>query len=240
MIEKVKKYLGYIIAFLLLLFIAVTCINRTANKYIGEGNIYEKQLKNKVILLKKDSIRAATIVDSLHKTNKERESLILNLKKKNTDLEIKVSAVYKKKEQTLKKVKSFTNKQNADFIASSFNKPESITYDSTGVTLKDDLPNQVVKVIIEKEACEEEAVYNKQMLSNAEKEKDILNENLESKDEEIKVINAFSKEQSSTLEASQLANESFKKQNRTLRTGRTIERVLVVAGVITTILILKK
>ncbi len=239
MIEVIKKYAGYVIAFLLLLLIAKNCINSTANKYIGEGNVYEEQLENRVKILKQDSIKAFKTVDSLHQYNKKKDSIISGLKKKNTDLEKKIIVVKKDKDKAVDKSKSFTYKQSADYIAAKYKKPEAVSYDSTGVKLEKDIPNQVVKTIIEKDACEQEAFLSKEILANSESEKKILEEKVINKDKEVKAISDYSKSQNYTLEASQAANESYKKQNKTLRTVRTIDRTIIIVGIIAGLFILK-
>lgn len=237
--EIVMKYTQYLIALALILFFVARCVNGATDKYIGEGNVYEKQLKNRVEILKQKEAKSKKTIDSLHAFNAEKDSIILGLKKKNEKLVAKVVYIGKTKDAAINKVASFTHKQSADFIAEKLDAKTSVVADSSGVVLKDDAPNKVAKVIVEKEACEEEAAVTKQIIANSEAEKEELNKKLDNKDKEIQTVVDLNKEKDLTLEASRQANESFTKQNKTLRTVRTIDRIIIIGGIITGFFILK-
>lgn len=226
--EIVVKYTKYILALAVILFFVLKCVNSTADKYTGEGNVYEKQLKNRVEILKKKAEAAKKEIDSLHSYNKERDSIILGLKKSNDKLIEKIAYIGKAKDSAIKKAASFSHKESAYFIGQKLNIPNSVSADSSGVILKNDAPNKVAEVIIEKEACEEENIFTKQLISNSELEKVELNKKLVSKDKEIQTINDLSKEKDLTLEAANQNIDSFKKQIKTLKTSRTIERIIIV------------
>lgn len=237
--EIIIKYTKYILALALILFFVLKCVNSTADKYTGEGNVYEKQLENRVKILKQKELKSKKVIDSLHSYNKERDSIIIGLKIEKDKLVEKVAYIGKAKEVAVVKVSSFTHKQSADFIAEKLNAKNSISSDSSGVILKNDAPNKVAKVIVEKEACEDEAAVSKEILAKTEAENLQLNQKLESKDKEITSINDLSKEKDLTLEAANQNTESFKKQIKTLKTVRTIDRIIIVGGIITGFFILK-
>lgn len=237
--ESIKKYLWYIVAIGILLTVATTCINSAADKVAGEREVYEKQLERKMDALKIERERSNKLVDSLHQEGKKKDLAILQLRKSKDSLSSKLVEVRKQKDKEITKVKNFTYKESAEFIGTALHEPESASFDDKGVKLEGGLPNKVAETIVENDFLEKEVILTEQKLDNTEKQVSILEDKVKDKDKELESINSLSQKKDEALEASKAVNDSFKKENKKLKLGRVVDKVLIVAAFIGGILIAK-
>lgn len=235
--EIIKKWTGYIVAVVLLLILASTCINTAGDSIAGEQNIYDKQLKNRVEILVTAKNKTDKVVDSLEHENQKKDKELAKLKKEKTTTNKKIADLEKDKQNTLIKVASNTYKQSAEFIGKTYDDKKAVTYTDKGVDLTGTVPNKVVATIVEKEFLEKKLVLTEKNVSDTEKEVAALEGKVKNKDTEIESLNTLSKEKDLTLEASKNFNEATKKENKNLKTGRFINRILIVAAFVGGILI---
>jgi hypothetical protein len=80
MIEVVKRWAVYLVAFLVVLLVVVTCVNKTGDTLKGEQNVYQKQLERKVKSLELIKRNTAKYIDSLKKEDKKKDKVIFKLK----------------------------------------------------------------------------------------------------------------------------------------------------------------
>lgn len=230
--ETIKKYLPYIICIGLLIALLNTCTNQYPE--IGET---EKKLHQDLEQLNSAKIKTERIKDSLHKENQKKDKIIADLKARNTVIDSKIVVAEKDKKQILKKVDKFTYKEDAEYIAKQFNSEQSVNYDSKGVTVKDSVPKQIVRTIVELDFLRQKDTLTQQKIVNLEDGVKLLQDKVKNKDLEIKTISDLSLEKDTTLTAYQDLNKSLKKENRKLK---LVDRVLMgVAAVIAVIVIVK-
>lgn len=239
MTEVLKRWGMYIAAAILLLVLAGTCVNSAGKTIAGEQNVYDKQLKNRVEILVIAKNKTDKVVDSLKYENQKKDKEIANLKKEKAITNKKIADLEKDKQNTLVKVASNTYKQSAEFIGKTYNDKKAVTYTDKGVDLTGTVPNKVVATIVEKEFLEKKLVLTEKNVSDTEKEVAALEGKVKNKDTEIESLNTLSKEKDLTLEASKNLSEATKKENKNLKTGRFINRILIVAAFVGGILVAK-
>lgn len=235
--ENLKRYLGYIVAVVALLLMTYTCVNNSILRKEGENNVYEKQLERKVKTLQENELDYKKYSDSLSKDSKAKDSAIIVLKKKNEVITGKLADNESKKKEDLQKVKSFTYKQSSEYIGKTYNSPKSISYTDTGVMLNDSIPNRVVATIVEKAALETKVGLIETKLSNTVQENKQLEGKAENTQKDLSAALMVSGEKDEALKLSQEYNKNVQKENRKLKTGRFIGRVLIVAAFIGGVLI---
>ncbi len=238
--EIIKKYLGYIIAAGLLLMLLHTCSNAAVNNIAGQVSILDRQYQTKAKELNKDKVISAKLVDSLHKANNEKDMQIGGLQELNNDLDKKILDLSKKNISQVAKVKNYTKQEDVKFISAYYDAPNSVFSTDKGITLQDSLPTKVVETIVEKEFLDDKLKLTESKLSNTEKELNLTNDKVINKDKEIKSLVDLSDKKDSVIAASSDLNVTYKKENKRLRTNRTIERIAVgAAAVITGVLLIK-
>ena len=237
MVVLIKKYWLYVVGVLLILLLAFNCVNNSISELTGEGNVYEKQLERRVKALKIKEVEYIKLSDSLSKDNKAKDSAISVLKKKNSAISTKLAENESKNKAEIKKVKSFTYKQSSEAIAKAYNAPKSVSYTNTGVVLNDSIPNKVVETIVEKEHLETKVVLTEAKLSNVIQESTVLEEKVKNKDLQISEAAELGAEKDEALKLSEDFNKSMKKENRRLKTGRFIDKLLIVSAFVGGILI---
>ncbi len=239
MIEVIKKWSAYIVAVVLMLLLASTCINKAGETIAGEKNIYDKQLKRRVEILVTAKNKSDKTIDSLYYESAKKDKELARVRQEKIKVDSKISKLEKERQAYLMKVSGNTYKQTAEFIAKTYKAPKSVSYTNTGVTLSDSVPNKVAATIIEKSFLEGKLNLTEQKVTDTEKEVTVLESKVKNKDKEIESINAISKEKDLTLEASKNLNEATKKENKNLKRGRFVNRILIVAAFIGGILIAK-
>lgn len=237
MIERVKKYLGYIVAVVALLIMTYTCVNNSALKADGESNVYEKLLERRVKSLKTKEAEYKKFSDSLAKDNKKKDSAIVALREKNNAIALVLADNERKKKADLKKVKTFTYKQSAEYIAKTYNAPKSVIYTNTGVVLNDSIPNRVVETIVEKASLETKVVLTESKLANVTQENKELEGKVENKDKDLIAALEVGKEKDEALFLSTELNKSMKKENRRLKTIKFIDKILILSAFVGGVLI---
>ena len=239
MLEKLKQYVAYIIAFAVLLLCFSTCVESAAKRISGEVSILDRNFQKKLQEADAKSLKTTYIVDSLHKVNSEKDKKILSLKKENAKLDIKVADLEKKKNEQVVKVKSFTYKQSEQFIADRYNAPKSVTSSEAGVTLSNDVPNKIIAEVVEKDFLSEKVKFTEGKVENLELENTLLGEKVKSKDVEIATINDLSKDKDEVIDIAKELNDKQKKENKRLKTVGTVSKFLIVAAAVIGILIAK-
>lgn len=237
MTEIVKRWTVYVVAVIILLVAAGTCVNRSRDVISGEKNVYEKQLERRVKQLKTAEKSTVKYIDSLNNENKKKDKEIEKLKQKNVVVNSKISKLEKDKQSTLTKISKNTYKQSAEAIAKEYKATKSVSYDDSGVNLKDSVPNKVVQTIVEKEFCEEKQALTETKLANTEKVVTALESKVLNGERERDKLKEADKEKDLALEAQKDFNKATEKENRSLKRGRIVDKVLIVAAFIGGILI---
>lgn len=238
--EVVRKYIGYIIAAGLLLLLANNCVNKMADNYFGEGNVIEKQLHNKIEIMNAEKRKSDKLRDSLEKENKKKDSEIATLKTENNRIDSERNKLNNKTEKEIAKSKSFTYKESAQFIFKTYNMPNSVSYSDKGVFVSDSVPNKVVETIIERDAFKEDNSLLEQKVKNTEKQVSVLEEKVSNKDLEIKSLSDLGQKKDEVILSEQELNDNLKKQNKKLKTSRTLERILTFVGIVTGVILITK
>lgn len=235
--ENLKKYLGYIVAVIALLLMTYTCVNNSAIKADGASNVYEKQLERRVKSLKSREVEYKKYTDSLSLDDKKKDSTITALKQKNSIISAKLAENEKKRQVDIRKVKSFTYKQSSDYIAKTYNAPQSVSYTNTGIVLTDSVPNRVVETIVEKASLENKVILTESKLTNVTSENKELEGKVENKDAALKEALKLGEEKDEALQLSKEFNESVSKENRKLKTIKFVDKLLIISAFIGGVLI---
>lgn len=239
MLEKAKQHFWYIVGFAMLLLITGTCINSAANKISGEVNILENQFERKVESLDNAKVLSIKVIDSLHKVNKGLQAANVELKKENIILGGKIADARAANKAKDEKIKKFTYKQSAEFLAKNYDMPKSVSYTDKGVTVSDSLPNKIIEDIEEKKTLEWVVGYTENKVENLETENANLEHEIDNKDLEITSLNEINTIQGETLDLAKELNDKHNKENKKLKTGRVIDKVLIGAAFVIGILIAK-
>lgn len=235
--ENLKKYLGYIVAVIALLLMTYTCVNNSAIKTDGASNVYEKQLERRVKSLKAREAEYKKYTDSLSLDDKKKDSTITALKQKNSVISAKLAENERKRQIDIKKVKSFTYKQSSEYIAKTYNSPQSVSYTNTGVVLSDSVPNRVVETIVEKASLENKVILTESKLANVTSENKELEGKVENKDAALKELTKLGEEKDEALQLSKDFNESVSKENRKLKTIKFVDKLLIISAFVGGVLI---
>ncbi len=230
MLEKVKQYVAYLIAFAILLVCFSTCVDSAAKRVSGEVSVLDKNFQEKLQEIDAKSLKTTYIIDSLHKVNGEKDKKIADLRVKNTELDSKIASADKKSKEQAAKVKSFTYKQSEQFISQRYNSPKSVTSSDVGVTLSNDIPNKIITEVLEKDFLTEKVKFTEGKVENLKLENSLLEDKIRGKDVEISTINDLSADKDEGLDLAKELNDRQKKENRKLKTGRVVDKVLIVAA----------
>jgi hypothetical protein len=230
--EIFKKYLGYIVAVVALVAMMYTCSNNSILRKEGENNVYEKQLERKVKSLQVNTAQYKKFSDSLSKDNRTKDAAIAELKKKNSIISGRLAQNEFNRKAELKKVKSFSYKESAEYIAKTYESPKSVSYTDTGVILNDSIPNKVVSTIVEKAALDTKVILVESKLSNVVKENKELEGKVDNKNQELAAALSINAQKDEALLLSQEYSKNLNKENKKLKTNRFLGKVLIVAAFI--------
>lgn len=225
--EKIKEYTIYVGMFVCVLLSTMKCSEDATNRVKGEVDLLEKQYKRKIELINTEKNKVKKLKDSLHIDNSKKDSEIAKLKSENKVLDDKITALTAKHKGDIAKVRNYTYDESVKFLVNRYNSPNSISNTNKEMVLRDSIPNLVVKDIVERDFMEQRAAFTEEKLDNLYFEVGVLEKKVVNKDLEIETINELSLSKDGALISAEELNKKYKKENRNLRLGNTITKVLV-------------
>lgn len=220
------KYILAVIFIVLLFFTAKSCENNKFNQLKGENKILKEQVEKAKDGTKVAESENSRLKDSIKKETAEKEAKIKDLQEKliksqNTITQLQISA-----EKTKEKVKNMTYKAVADTLNKIY-KTDNAVADSSGVTLKGNLPNLVLSSVVDAETYK----YLYAEKDNQLKVKDdiLLIKDSQLKDSSILLISAEKKAET-YKELSEIQSEFIKnleKENKSLKRKSIFDKLII-------------
>lgn len=226
--ETINKYKYWVLAVILvaLFFIARSCENNKYNQQKGENKELAKQVKKAKdgLVISEEARRKQK--DSISLENLKKETRIKELQDKLSKSENKVTTLEKSAEKTKERIKNMSYVKVADSLNTIY-KTKNAVAEETGVSLKGDLPNQVLNSVVDANTYKYISVEKDNQL----KAKDDI---LQIKDKQLKDKSLLLVSAEKNLNVSKELNglqtihiTGLEKENRSLRNVNTLEKILI-------------
>jgi len=216
-----------IIAGLLILLLSVyNCSNNRQHELAGEAVQLKQQLRKQVDGLKTQKIRNEFLFDSISAENKKRDLENLQLQKTNLALMQRINYNAKQTAKKKQEVKKYSFKQSAEFLAKRY-ETKSIEATPTSVNLKENIPNNVVEELIDKDAMVQDLGDLHKIIENKDSEIGNKDKTILSKDLEIAAKEIETKKTQEALDTSQEITKKIEKELKQLKTKTFILKYIV-------------